>query len=220
MFNTMRVLEAEKELSVSPLTPAQRRLHKAALQLFAERGVSQVGIAELAQAAGMARGTVYNNLPDVDRLFSDVAAQLSTEMSERIAVGVRELADTAHRLANGIRFYARRAHEEPHWGRFICRFALNDTSLQDIWAGQPAKDLLEGMDVGRFHFQREQLVSVIAMLAGVVLGAIFLVLEGQKTWRDAGSDAAEFFLVAIGVPRSEAKALASQELPPLPVEQA
>lgn len=203
---------------MSPLTPAQRRLHKAALQLFAERGVSQINVGELAQAAGVARGTVYNNLTDIDGLFSDVAAQLSSEMSERIAVGVKKLEDPAHRLADGIRFYARRAHEEPHWGRFICRFALNNASLQDIWTGQPAKDLLEGLDVGRFAFQREQLASVIALLAGAVLGAIFLVLEGQKTWREAGSDAAEFFLVAIGVPRGEAKLLAGHDLPALPVD--
>lgn len=166
----------------------------------------------------MARGTVYNNLTDIDGLFSDVATQLSSEMSERIAIGVRKLEDPAHRLADGIRFYARRAHEEPHWGRFICRFALNSASLQDIWTGQPAKDLLEGLDVGRFAFQREQLASVIALLAGAVLRAIFLVLEGQKTWREAGSDAAEFFLVAIGVPRGEAKLLAGHDLPALPVD--
>lgn len=202
-----------------PLTPAQRRLHKAALQLFAERGVSQINVSELAQAAGMARGTVYNNLPDLDGLFSDVATQLSSEMSERIAVGVRQLEDPAHRLADGIRFFARRAHEEPHWGRFICRFALSGALLQDIWTGQPAKDLREGLDRGRFHFQREQLLSVFALLAGGVLGSIFLVLEGQKTWREAGSDAAEFFLVAIGVPRDEARVLASNELPALPMNQ-
>jgi AcrR family transcriptional regulator len=177
--------------------------------------VSQINVGELAQAAGVARGTVYNNLADIDGLFSDVAAQLSAEMSERIAVGVRELKDPARRLADGIRFYARRAHEEPHWGRFICRFALNDASLQDIWTGQPTKDLLEGLDVRRFHFQREQLLSVVALLAGAVLGAIFLVLEGQKTWREAGSDAAEFFLVAIGVARGEAKSLTCHDLPDL-----
>lgn len=199
------------------LTAAQRRLHKAALQLFAERGVTQVNVSELAQMAGMARGTVYNNLPDPDRLFSDVATQLSAEMSDRIADCMRELRDPAQRLANGIRFFIRRAHEEPHWGRFICRFALNESSLQEIWAGQPVKDMQEGLDSERFCFERTQLPSVVALLVGTMLGAIFLVLEGQKTWREAGSDAAEFFLVAIGVPRSEARMLSGEELPALPL---
>lgn len=200
---------------MSELTAAQLRLHKAALQLFAKRSVAQVNVSELAQVAGMARGTVYNNLADLDGLFVTVANQLSSEMSERIADSVRDLPDPACRLANGIRFFVRRAHEEPHWGQFICRFALSDASLQEIWTGQPATDLQEGLDSGRFGFQTEQLTSVIGMLAGVVLGAIFLVLEGQKTWREAGTDAAEFFLVAAGVPRNEARALAGGDLPAL-----
>ena len=202
---------------MSELTAAQQRLYKAALQLFAERGGTQLNVSELAQAAGMARGTVYNNLSDLEGLFSKVAAQLSSEMSDRIAVSVRELPDPAHRLANGIRFFVRRAHEEPYWGRFSCRFALSDASLTEIWAGQPATDLLEGLESGRFDFAREQLASVIGLLAGAVLGAIYLVLEGKKTWREAGSDAAELFLVAVGVARDQARTIAGGELPALPI---
>lgn len=198
------------------LTTAQRRLHKAALQLFAERGVTQVNVSELAQAAGVARGTVYNNLSNPDELFSEVATQLSADMNDRIAGSVRQLEDPARRLANGIRLFIRRAHEEPLWGRFVCRFALTNTTIQQIWAGQPRQDLMEGLDQGRFHFRREQLGSVVALLGAGVLGAIVLVLEGEKTWRDAGSDAAEFFLAAIGVPRAEAQALACADLPALP----
>jgi AcrR family transcriptional regulator len=201
---------------VPSLTAAQRRLYAAALQLFAERGVTQVNVSELAQAAGVARGTVYNNLSDVDGLFSEVAAQLSSDMSDRIARAIRGIEDPAVRLASGIRFYVRRAHEEPHWGRFMCRFAFSNALLQDIWAGQPTEDLREGLAKGRFQFQPEQTASVIALLAGTVLGAIFLVLEGHKAWREAGSDAAAFFLIAIGIPRDEAPAIARRDLPALP----
>lgn len=211
----MRTDQQRKKSPVLPLTAAQRRLHKAALELFAERGTTQINVSELAQAAGVARGTVYNNLSDLGGLFTEVATQLSVEFSEAIAVYVRDLEDPALRLATGIRLCSRRASEEPHWGRFMCRFALSSASLQEIWAGQPVKDLLEGLAKGRFHFRQEQLPSVVALLAGAVLGSIFLVLEGQKTWRDAGTDAAEFFLAAMGVPREEAKALARADLPML-----
>ena len=44
------------------------------LKLFAERGVTKVNISELAAAAGMARGTIYSHVPDVERLFEVVAA--------------------------------------------------------------------------------------------------------------------------------------------------
>jgi len=98
---------------VAALTPAQRRLYRAALQLFAETGVTRVGVSELAQAAGVARGTVYNNLSDPDELFSEVAGHLSAEMNERIALVVREISDPALRLAYGIRYFTRRTHEDP-----------------------------------------------------------------------------------------------------------
>lgn len=198
-----------------PLTAAQRRLQRAALQLFAERGVTRVNISELAEAAGMARGTVYNNLSDPDSLFTEVAAQLSAELSEQIAGSSRQIPDPAQRLANGIRYFTKRAHEDPHWGRFLCRFGLSTESLQQIWTGQPVKDLLEGLENGRYVFQQEQLASVVSLVSGGVLGAMLLVLEGRKTWRDAGSDTAEFVLTAIGVPREEARALACKELPAL-----
>lgn len=196
-----------------PLTAAQRRLQRAALQLFAEKGVTRVTVSELAEVAGMARGTVYNNVSDPDALFSQVAAQLSAEMTERIDSSSGQIRDPAQKLANGIRYFTKRAHEDPHWGRFICRFALSAVLLQEIWTGQAVKDLLEGLEKGRYVFQQDQLASVVSLVMGAVLGSITLVLEGRKTWRDAGSDAAEFVLAAIGVPREEARALARLELP-------
>jgi AcrR family transcriptional regulator len=206
---------APKASSVPRLTAAQRRLQRAALQLFAEKGVTRINVSDLAQASGMARGTIYNNLPDLDSLFSDVASQLSGEMSARIAESSRHIEDAAHRLANGIRYWPKRAHEDPHWGRFMCRFALSTASLQECWAGQPVKDLREGLEGGRYLFQPPQLSSAVSLITGAVLGACWLVLEGRKTWREAGSDGALFILTALGVPREEAQALAEVELPPL-----
>ena len=39
---------------MAALNPAQQRIHAAALKLFAERGVTQVNVSDLAQAAGVA----------------------------------------------------------------------------------------------------------------------------------------------------------------------
>lgn len=195
-----------------PLTAAKRRLYLAALQLFAEQGVTRINASELAEAAGMARGTVYNNLSDVDSLFSELAAQIGAEMIDRIESSMGQTQDPALKLANGIRHFTKRAHDEPLWGRFVCRFALSVASLQEIWTVQSVKNLREGVEKGRYVFQQEQLVSLVAFITGAVLGAILLVLEGRKTWRDAGSDVAQFVLTAIGVPREEARALACMEL--------
>lgn len=64
--------------------------------------------------------------------------------------------------------------------------------LHDMLSTQPVKNLREGLETKRFHFQPEQLASVIALLAG--------------SWVGCGR--------ILGVPRSEAQACS--DLPPLP----
>lgn len=127
------------------MTPAQRRIHAAALKLFAEKGVGEVNISDLAEAAGVARGTIYNNLESIETLFNDVASELSTEMNERVLRSSPAGMDPAERLANGVRYYIRRAHEEPNWGKFLTRYAISSQSLRSLWAGPAAQDLTDGL---------------------------------------------------------------------------
>lgn len=198
------------------LNPVQRRIHQAALRLFAERGAIDLSISDLALEAGVARGTIYNNVPSMEQLFEAVAAHLAAEMHERVRRSFETLVDPAHRLANGIRFFIRRAHEEPQWGTFIHRFAMSNASLREMFTSQATKDLLDGLASGRYSFRQDQLLSVITLISSTALGAMFLVLEGHKTWRDAGTDTAEFVLRALGVPADEAGRLATEKLPALP----
>ena len=106
----------------STMTPARQRLHDAALHLFAERGSSEVSVSELAQAAGIARGTVYNNIDSLDEFFDEVSRDLALEMRDRMLASFVGVRDPAQRMADGLRFFVRRAHQEPGWGRFVARF--------------------------------------------------------------------------------------------------
>ncbi|MED5608987.1 TetR/AcrR family transcriptional regulator [Pseudomonas sp. JH-2] len=198
------------------MSAIEKRIHDAAIRIFAERRMDEINVSELAQTAGVARGTIYKKLESVDSLFENVASQLAAEMNERVGLSAAPDLDPAQRLANGIRFYIRRAHEEPHWGAFLVRYSATSLSLQKMWDGPPARDVLDGLSKHRYSFRPEQMVSVIGMLAGSVLIAIALVLEGHKTWRDAGADTAELVLRALGVPPEEAHAFASAPLPVLP----
>lgn len=197
------------------MTPAQRRIHAAALKLFAEKGVGEVNISDLAESAGVARGTIYNNLKSIEALFNDVASELSTEMNDRVLRSSPSEMDPAERLSNGVRYYIRRAHEEPSWGKFLTRYAISSQSLRSMWAGPAVQDLTDGLKKSRYDFKPEQMVSAIGLISGAVLVAITLVLEGHKTWRDAGSDTAELLLRALGIDKEEATIIAGKDLPPL-----
>ncbi len=198
------------------LNQTRRRIHAAAVKLFAERGVTRVSISELAAAAGMARGTIYSHVGDIERLFEEVAAQLAHEMNARVVAGFAGLSDPAQRLATGVRQYIRRAHEEPPWGRFMSHFGLSPALLRALLAGAPLADLRAGVESGRYRIGAEQLPAMLGLLAGGTLAAMLPVLDGHGTWRQIGADTAELLLVALGVDRVEAQAVAAAELPPLP----
>ncbi len=195
---------------------AQQRIFDAAVQHFAERGVVPVNVSELAQLAGIARGTIYNNTPSPETLFEDVAAKLGMEMHERVVLSFGAIEDPAHRLANGIRFFVRRAHENRHWGQFVVRFSFSSEALRGMWSGPPAQDLLRGLEAGRYDFEPGKLIAVTSMIAGSTLTAMFAVLDGLLTWREAGSDTAAMVLRGLGLPKEEAEAIARLPLPDLP----
>ena len=184
------------------------------MRLFAETGATHVSISELAQAAGVARGTIYNNLTAPEALFEVIASELGDEMHQRVLASFGADEQPAQRLANGVRFFIRRTHDEPDWGRFLCRFAFSSESMRTTLNSPLAQEILSGSEAGCFHLQPQQLLSAMALIAGTVLSSMLLVREGLRTWRDAGADCAEL-LRALGVPADEARRLALSELPPL-----
>jgi len=198
------------------MSSAQQRIREAALRLFAHKGTTSITVSELAEEAGIARGTVYNNVDAPDELFEQVAAGLATEMHARLATILPTLADPAERLAFGIRCFIRRAHDEPHWGRFLIRFSFSNHSLQTMWNGPPMADLVLGLSKGRYDFEPEQLASVIALITGSTLASMFSMLSGYKNWQDSGSEAAQLVLRSLGLPAPEARQIATRKLPPLP----
>jgi AcrR family transcriptional regulator len=88
------------EKTMETLNPTQRRIHQAAFRLFAEKGTSQVNILDLAQEAGVARGTVYSNIESMEGLFEAVASHLAREMHERVNKSFDSLSDPAQRTVH------------------------------------------------------------------------------------------------------------------------
>ncbi|MCV5690089.1 hypothetical protein OFN32_38355, partial [Escherichia coli] len=61
------------------------------------------------------------------------------------------------------------------------------------------QDVLQGIEQGRFQLRPDQALGALGMIAGSTLSAILGVSEGLRTWRDAGTDAAELSLRAFGL---------------------
>lgn len=192
----------------------EQRIFQAAMRLFAERGSRQISVSELAQAAGVARGTIYNHVGSLENLFENMVVHLTADMNQRVADSVATSNDPAERLALGIRLYIRRAHEEPDWGLFIMSFGFSTSQMHPLWAGQPIQDLYDGIAQGRLQIPREKIASALALLGSSVIAGMQLTRNGYRTWRDAGSDSAELMLLAFGLEQQEAAAIAHKPLPP------
>jgi AcrR family transcriptional regulator len=191
------------------------RIHQAALRLFAETGGAQLTVRDLAEAAGIARGTIYNNIQDPERLFSDVALDLSREMIACVERTMRELDDPVVRLATGLRLFVRRAHEDHDWGRFIVRFALSSGVLRSLMLEPPARDVAKAIAQGRFKADPSQAQALVHMLAGSTLAAMNAVIHGDQGWREAASATSELFLRAAGLSAHDARRIAHGALPDL-----
>lgn len=196
-------------------TAARRRLHDAALHVFAEKGSSEVTVSELAEAAGIARGTVYNNIDSLDSFFEDVSRDLALEMRDRMLASFVGVHDPASRLADGLRFFVRRAHDEPGWGRFVARFGAILEPVQQLWAGPAMDDVRAGIRTGRFDLGERDLPGAMALVNGATLTAMWQVLEGHQAWRSIGTSASGLVLRGLGVGAVEARDLAARDLRPL-----
>lgn len=198
------------------MNTATCRIHQSAMRIFADEGGTTIAISDLAREAGLSRGTIYNNLDNPSDLFSSVCDTIAAEFHSSMLRACADMADPAEKISAAMQLSIRRVHDEPHWGRFIARYAMIESRLGDFWSRMPAEELRRGLASGRFHFHRDQVASVTATAGGATFGAVSLVLDGRRTWRQAASDTAEFVLRGIGISREEAREISQRELEPLP----
>jgi AcrR family transcriptional regulator len=197
-------------------TTTDQRISDAAVRLFVEKGTTQVTISELAVEANVARGTLYRNIESVEDLFDRIVADLSTDMHRRVSATFATIDDSAVRLATGVRLWIRYAAENPTMGRFAVRFGLSEESLRAWMTGPPMDDIAAGVAAGRYAISPSSIDSVASLVLGATVSAMWMVLEGHQTWREAGSSTAELLLRALGIDADEAHDISSAALPQLP----
>ena len=196
-------------------TPTDQRINAAAVRLFTSKGTTQLTVSELAQEANVARGTLYRNVGSVEELFDRIVAAFSTDLHRRVAATFADIDDPAVRLATGVRLWVRYAHENPTMGRFAVRFALTEESLRAVMTGPPMQDISTGIAVGRYNIGTASIDSVASLASGATVSAMWMVLEGHQTWRDAGTSTAELLLRAMGIDPAEAHEICTADLPDL-----
>ena len=196
-------------------TPTDQRISDAAIRLFVEKGTTQLSVSELAQAANVARGTLYRNVGSMTDLFDRVVAEFSADLHQRVSASFAGIDDPAARLATGLRLWVRYAYENPTIGRFAVRFGMSEESLRAVMTGPPMRDISAGVAAGRYDIGLLSIDSIASLAVGATVSAMWMVLEGHQTWREAGSSTAELVLRAMGIQHAEAREISVIELPRL-----
>ena len=97
-------------------TPTEERILIAALGLIGRQGVQRLGMAQIADAAGVARGTLYRYFPSRDH----VLAAAADYDEARFSAGLDEVLDSVHRARGSHRRLRRlrlRLHPQPPGAR-------------------------------------------------------------------------------------------------------
>ncbi len=151
--------------------PTEERILVAALALIGRRGVRRLGMLEIAETAGISRGTLYRYFPSKDHVIVAAADYDERRFSDGLDV-VLAAAATAEARISGFMVYAFdfiRSHparplfeSEPG---FVMSFLLDHLpSLRDELV-QRLGDALDAVPaVASGELEREQLVDVIVRL--------------------------------------------------------
>lgn len=191
----------------------QNRLWHAAIGVLSETGAEQVNISDLAKAAGVARGTVYNNLDTPTLRYDRLSAQMTNHSEAALADALSHVDGAANQISVLIRLMLRRADRDPVWAAFIARFVLMDPNLQKFWSGIPARILMEGRQAGTFFYDGIALDSVTSQMGGAVLMGIIYVHHGRMKWDAVGADTVRLVLRSVGLSEADATQATKCPLP-------
>ena len=192
--------------SLIPLTQARRRIHAAAMKLFAEQRRDQ-GQHQRAGRGGR-HGARHDLQPRARRgpavrgRGGQAGARDDRARGRRLRRHRRPGAAAGHRRAPVHSPCARGAAVGP----------LHEP-LRAQPGGDAGADVQRGADRLRDrrglrplpHRAAPRSPAMVALLAGGTLAAMLPVLDGHGTWREIGSDTAELLLAALGVDRDEAQ---------------
>ena len=190
----------------------RRQLLLAAVQVFSARGVAGATIQEIAQAAGMTSGTVYNHFDTKETIVGAVGVWIAETLCKRINDSQRGIERAAQRMAIGQRRYAWLGKESPAWALLILDIAAAEPSLMTHVAVFAYEDLKLGIEQKDFRVPSE--AAAMNLLMGACIQAMRDIATGVAP-PDHDIAVATMVLRGLGVPFEKAAEIARRPLPDL-----
>ncbi|WP_330646913.1 helix-turn-helix domain-containing protein [Thioclava sp. FTW29] len=195
----------------------QRRTRKAlidaACRVMSEKGVDAATMLEIAEAADMGAGTVYNYFKSKDDLAVAVLEFLMQDLAMRIESVTNTFSDSALVYACGVRSVLEVATQDARWHPLLNRSEVIADAMYRAMGPFAIRDMERATEAGRFTISDASLIWRLTSHA--LLGAALLILKGDLP-ATAKPEIVMRLLCMTGLPPAEAQDLALRDLPPVP----
>lgn len=202
----------------APLTRGHKKkartrqiLLDAALQIYAELGVTGLTLNDLAAKANVSNGTIYNYFKTREEVLSAVGIELADQFSLSISFLSQHVESGSQRLVIGLRMFVLRALREPSWAKALIHVVHFDQGIRSTLANYIRGDLQAGLQEGVLDYEDQDLA--LSMVVFSTMGRLIGVVEGVHI---EGQDIkhAAMVLRALGADAATANRLARLALPP------
>lgn len=185
----------------------------AARQIMAERGVAEVSIQQITDAADVGFGSFYNYFPDKSQLFETALEQVFDEYGALIDSVTAHMDDPAEVVAAGIQMTGRLTSAQPEMARIFVRTGISSIARPSGMAARALRDIERGIAEGRFTVDNPH--AALAMVSGALFGLLHMraVLDDSVLGDDICSSLAEQVLRGLGVPAADAARIARLPVP-------
>lgn len=188
----------------------RQALLNAALSIYAEKGVGELLLNELAGKAQVSNGTVYNYFRSREAVLEAVGMELADQFSNQITLYSQDIKNGAERVATGIRMFIRKGSVDPVWAGAVVSIFQYDSKIRTAVANNLRGDLQLGLAQGIFNYRNEAIALTVVAFA--TTGMIAAILDGYAL-PESDSTLTEMVLLGLGVEATEAYRIANMPLP-------
>jgi len=204
----MRVRNDSEGLSKRNRT--RRQLIAAAISTFSEHGVAATTLQQIAIAADVTKGTVYNHFRTKAEIVQAVALSIAETIRERSAPARAVLQPGPEQIAAGCRRYLGLAQSSPGWALVVLDVASVDPTFRNTIAGYVRTELRRGIRRAEFSVVSE--TAALDLIIGTTMEGMRRIALGRAHRQHAAAVIAGI-LRGLGVAAVRAKQISTRPLP-------
>ncbi len=152
-------------------------LIQAARQIMSEKGVDGATMLEIAEAADVGAGTVYNYFKSKDELAIAVLEEMMHDLAQRIEKVTDTFDDPAQVYAYGIRMVLETATQDVRWAQLLNRSEVIADATFRRMGPFAIRDMQNATAAGRFHVRDAELLWRLATHA--IVGVSLAITTGK-----------------------------------------